>query len=114
MFKRDVIVLLAIILFPGVLGGGVALYYNIRAKITFDLVLEVPFWKVHLAAVAALKDLGLPLTKHEKDKLKAEVESQFADGKEVWIGIRESAGSSSLIEVRVGIFGDESRSKKNY
>ena len=42
----------------------------------------------------------------------AKIESQFADGKTVWIDIDAVRNNSSKITIRVGTFGDEARSRK--
>ena len=74
--------------------------------------LDVPFSKAHTATLAALKDLELPIKKDTKKGLKAKFESQYPDGKSVWVNIRAVTESSSKISVRVGIFGDKPRSQK--
>lgn len=111
-FKREAIVLVAILLSPMFIGVGASIWYGVRGNIIFDLQMDVPFSKLHPATLEALKILDLPIKKHEKDKLTAKIESQFADGQNVRIGIRAVTESSSQIEVRVGVLGDEFRSRK--
>lgn len=89
-------------------GAGAVLWAKGRMKEEFAM----PFSKVHTATLAALKDLDLPIKKDKKKALKAKIESQFPDGKFVWIGIRAITESSSKITVRVGTFGDKSKSQK--
>ncbi len=89
-------------------GAGAVLWTKGRMKEEFD----ISFSKVHTATLAALKDLDLPIKGDKKKGLKAKIESQFPDGKFVWIGIRAVTESSSKITVRVGVFGDKSRSQK--
>ncbi|MFB0507051.1 MAG: DUF3568 family protein [Thermodesulfobacteriota bacterium] len=89
-------------------GAGAALW----ARGRMEERLDVPLSKVHTATLAALKDLELPINKDKKEGLKARVESQFPDGKYVCIGIRAVTESSSRIMVRVGTFGDKSRTQK--
>jgi hypothetical protein len=89
-------------------GAGAVLWAKGRMAEKFDM----PLSKVHTATLAALKDLELPVKKDKKAGLKAKIESQFPDGKNVWIGIRAVTESSSKITVRVGTFGDKSRSQK--
>ena len=72
---------------------------------------SLPLTKVHQAALAALKELELPVKEEKKDKLTSEIKSQFADGKQIWIHIRSLAKSSTKIKIRVGIFGDKSRTQ---
>jgi hypothetical protein len=98
----------AVLIGVGAVGGaGAALWAKGRLKEKLD----VPLSQAHTATLAALKDLELPVKKDKKDK-KAKIESQFTDGKPVWIGIRAVTESSSKITVRVGVLGDLSRSQK--
>lgn len=89
-------------------GAGAALWY--RGKMEESL--DVPFSKAHAATIAALKDLKLPIKKDQKGGLKARIESQFPDGKYVWIKLRAVTDSSSKVTVRVGVFGDRSKSQE--
>lgn len=74
--------------------------------------LDAPVAQVHDAAVAALKDLGLPIKEDKTDKLSAHVESEFADGQHVWITIEAEGEAASKITIRVGMVGDEAKSRK--
>ena len=89
-------------------GAGAALW----ARGRMEEELDISFSKVHTATLTALKDLELPIKKDSKDKLTAKIESQFSDGKYVWISIYALTESSSKITVRVGGLGDLSRSQK--
>ncbi len=89
-------------------GAGAALWY--RGKMEENL--DAAFSKVHTATIAALKDLELPINKDQKKGLKARIESQFPEGKHVWISVRAVTESSSKVTVRVGAFGDKARSQK--
>ncbi len=66
--------------------------------------------KLEEATVAALKDLEMPVTKDQGDKLSATIESKTADDKDVWIHIESLTTSKSKISIRVGYLGDEVRS----
>ena len=99
----------AVLVGVGAAGGAGAVLW---AKGRMEERLDFPLSKVHTATVAALKHLELPIKKDEKGGLKAKIESQFPGGKNVWIGIRAVTESSSKIIVRVGVFGDKSRSQK--
>ncbi|NVM21588.1 MAG: DUF3568 family protein [Desulfobacterales bacterium] len=92
----------------GAAGAGGVMY--VRGKLQEKLAAPVP--KVHQATIAALKELELPVEKDKKDKLTAKIESQFADGKPIWIDIHSIAKSSTKITIRVGTFGDELRSNR--
>ena len=56
--------------------------------------------------------MGLPVLKKKGDQLTASLESEFADGKHVWIDIEARDESSSQIGIRVGLLGDEQRSRR--
>ena len=73
--------------------------------------LEAPVPRVHQATVAALKDLDLPILKEKGDKLSAHVETQFADDKYVWIAIEADGEEAAKITIRVGVIGDEAKSR---
>lgn len=111
-FKREAIVLVAILLSPMFIDVGASIWHGVRGNIIFDLQVDVPFSKLHPATLETLKNLDLPIKKDEKAKLTAKIDSQFADGKKVSLSIRAITESSSLIEVRVGVLGDEFRSRK--
>jgi hypothetical protein len=99
----------AVLVGVGAAGGAGAVLY-VKGKMVEEV--DIPFSKAHTAAVAALKDLELPIKKDTKKGLKGKVESQYPDGKFVWVNIRGVTESSSKISVRVGVFGDKAKSKK--
>ena len=99
----------AVLVGVGAVGGAGAVLWA-KGKMVEEL--DVPFSKAHTATLAALKDLEFPIKKDTKKGLKAKVESQYPDGKLVWVNIRAVTESSSKISVRVGTFGDKSRSQK--
>ena len=99
----------AVLVGVGAAGGDGAVLW---AKGKMGEELDVPFSTAHTATLAALKDLELPIKKDTKKGLKAKFESQYPDGKFVWVNIRAITESSSKISVRVGMFGDKSRSQK--
>jgi hypothetical protein len=71
-----------------------------------------PVTVVHTAATVGVKDLELPIREDRGDKLTAHLESEFADGKHVWIDLDSVADSRTQITIRVGVLGDEVRSRK--
>lgn len=93
----------------GVTGGAAGAVY-VMGKLQEELTLPVP--AVHKAAVVGVKDLGLPIVDDKGDKLTAHLESEFADGKHVWIDLDSVADFRTQITIRVGILGDEVRSRK--
>lgn len=66
---------------------------------------------VHSAALAALRDLKVPIVKDEHDQLNAKIESRFADNTTIWISIDAISNTSSKLTIRVGTFGEENRSR---
>jgi len=93
----------------GATGGAAGAVY-IMGKLQEELSQPVP--TVHKAATVGIKDLELPLLEDKGDKLTAHLESEFADGKHVWIDLDSVADSRTQITIRVGVLGDEVRSRK--
>ena len=91
-------------------GAGVAGATYVMGKLEDEFDAPVP--KVQRATVAALKSLGLPVDKERGDKLAAELESETADQKKVWVSITSLTSSRSKIVIRVGPLGDEVRSRQ--
>ena len=91
-------------------GAGVAGATYVMGKLEDEVDAPVP--KVQRATVAALKSLGLPVDKERGDKLAAELESETADQKKVWVSITSLTSSRSKIVIRVGLLGDEVRSRQ--
>lgn len=92
----------------GAAGAGAVVW--VKGKLEEEL--NVPLGKVHQASLAGLKELELPIKEDRKDMLSAEIESQFADGKDIWISIRSLAESTTKITIRVGVLGDQPRSER--
>ena len=68
--------------------------------------------KTHAATLASLRKLRLPVMVNKKDKLTAKVESEYADGKHVWIDLLYVTQSTTKVSIRVGTMGDEARSRE--
>ncbi len=119
MFKKVVtfIILLAFIpclcgcfvLLAGAAGGaGTAAWLS--NKLTREV--NAPFNKSIEAAKSALKSLKLQVEKETKKDNVAQIMSNYSDGKTIWIDIHNLTPKTSLIEVRVGIAGDEEAARK--
>lgn len=93
----------------GAAGGAAGAVY-IMGKLQEELNYPVPV--VHEAAVAAMKDLELRLSEDKADKLSAHMESEFSDGARVWIDLDSVSDSRCRLTIRVGLTGDEVRSRK--
>lgn len=100
----------AVVLFGAGAGAGVAGATYVMGKLEDEV--NAPVSKVQRAAVAALKSLELPIDKERGDKLAAELESETADQKKIWISITSLTSSRSKIVIRVGLMGDEVRSRQ--
>lgn len=91
----------------GAAGGGTALYFKGRLQENVSREMHA----VHDAAVRALESMGLPLNKEEKTVDSTSLESEYPDGTKVWISTKFLATNSTQVTIRVGILGDESRSR---
>lgn len=96
-------------LFVGAAGGAAGAVY-VMGKLTEELGYDVP--TVHGATLAALKELELKPSEDRVDKLSGHMESEFADRAHVWIDLDSIGDSRTQITVRVGLTGDEARSKR--
>ena len=93
----------------GAAGGAAGAVY-IMGKLTEELDHDVP--AVHEAVLAGLKELDLKVSEDRADKLSAHLESEFADRAHVWIDLESIGESRTKVTVRVGLTGDEVRSRK--
>ena len=90
--------------------SGVAGAVYVMGKLQEEL--NDPIAAVHEATLQGLRDLDLPVSEDRADKLAAHVESKLADGTTVWIDLESIADSRTRLTIRVGVVGDESRSRK--
>ena len=81
-------------------------------KLTDELSYEVPV--VHAATTQAMNDLELRLSEDRSDKLTAHMESEFADGTNIWIDAQSIAEGRTKLTIRVGVLGDEARARRVY
>ena len=93
----------------GAAGGAAGAVY-VMGKLTDEVNHPLPV--IHDAAVAAMKDLELNLSEDRVDKISAHMESAFSDGARVWIDMESVSDSRCRITIRVGLTGDEVRSRK--
>jgi len=94
------------LLLAGAAGGGAAaVYYEGNLQQTLSADLDT----CHVAAERALADLKLRATKNRADAVTAHLESEYADGKHVWVNM-EAVGKATQVTVRVGLLGDKERS----
>jgi hypothetical protein len=92
----------------GAAGAGGTIYVMGKLEDTINR----PVSKVYEASMKALKQLELPVFEHEKDSMSAKITSMFADDKKVWINIESVTSDTSKITIRVGMTGDEVKSRR--
>jgi hypothetical protein len=97
------------LLVVGAAGGAAATVY-IKGNLEDQFSQPVPM--VRDATRAALKDLGLPISQDHGDQVTAHLESEFSDGKHVWIDVDAQTDARTRVKIRVGELGDEMRSRK--
>jgi hypothetical protein len=93
----------------GAAGGAAGAVY-VMGRLQEHVNYSVPI--VHEATVQGLKDLDLPVNENRGDKLTAHVESESADGANIWIDLDSVNESRTKITIRVGVMGDEVRSRR--
>lgn len=91
-------------------GAGAAGTVYMMGKLEERVEASVP--NVQKATIAGLKDLNLPIHKNEGDKLSAQIESKTADEKTIWIKTNFVTELLSELTIRVGLTGDERRSRE--
>ena len=95
----------------GAAGGAAGAVY-VMGKLKDEVNHPVPV--VHEATVAAMNDLELKLSEDKVDKVSAHMESEFSDKAHVWIDLESVSDSRCRLTIRVGLSGDEVRSRKIY
>ncbi len=98
----------AALLLGGAAGAGSVVY--VKGQLKEDMNASVP--SVYAASISALKELNLPITEDKHDNLSAKVKSRFADGQDVWIDVEYLSVESSKLTIRVGVMGDERKSRQ--
>ena len=88
-------------------GAGTVVF--MRGRLKDKIEADVP--AVRLAARRGLESKGLDVTVDHGDAMTAGLESEFADGKHVWIDIKSISMTETEIVIRVGLTGDEHRSR---
>jgi RNase adaptor protein for sRNA GlmZ degradation len=90
--------------------GGVAGAVYVMGKLQEEL--NHPISMVHDATLQGLRDLDLPISEDKADKLAAHVEAKLADDTHVWVDLDSLGDARTKLTIRVGVAGDESRSRK--
>jgi Protein of unknown function (DUF3568) len=95
------------LLAAGAAGGAAGVIY-VKGNVREYLDYTVP--QVHVAAEKALTNEGLTLKVNKKDEDKVRIESEYADGKNIWVDIEPVTAEASYLTIRVGVAGDNQRS----
>lgn len=69
---------------------------------------------VHEATLKAIKELGLNVTKETKDALSAVIIVRDAQDKKITIKLRATTEKTTKLSIRVGLFGNETKSRLIY
>jgi hypothetical protein len=93
----------------GAAGGAAGAVY-VMGKLTEEVGYDVP--TVHEATRSALRDMELTLAEDRADRMSARMESEFADRVHVWITLESLEDTRTRITIRVGLTGDEGRSRR--
>lgn len=96
-------------LVAGAAGGTAGIVY-VNGQLKEEIDATVP--ALHQAAIAGVKELGLPVNEDKVDKLTAHVHSELSSDTKVWITIESLTDSRSRITIRVGVMGDEAKSRQ--
>jgi hypothetical protein len=89
-------------------GAGAVAYAN--GKLDSKTAGTVPV--VQQATVDALNDLNLRVTGQRGDAASGRVESRYSDGTNLTIDLKKSSSSVTDVGIRVGRFGDQTRSQQ--
>ena len=92
----------------GATGASTAIYFKGRLQENIGRDLHT----VHGATQQALNRLELPILKDEKQVSSVNLESNYPDGTHVWINLRYLSANTTRVTIRVGLVGDESRSRQ--
>lgn len=69
---------------------------------------------VYAATLKAADELGLKVTKESKDAMSAAIIARDAEDKKVTIKLKKTADNTTKLSIRIGIFGNERKSRLIY
>jgi len=105
--RKVVITALAMMLVVSCAGKRKGVYVSRSIDKTYDASLD----RVYDAAISALEALEIQITnKPEKDKLRANIDADLADGTSIKITMKARENHTD-ISIRVGVLGDEEASR---
>lgn len=90
-------------------GAGVATVTYIKGELqtTYPASLD----KTWDATLLALKDLDIKVIYTERDKINGNIEARRNDGTKIKISLTQEGTGTTLLKIRVGVFGDDSYSR---
>ncbi|WP_291318407.1 DUF3568 family protein [Desulfonatronospira sp.] len=91
----------------GAAGGGAAIYHKgwLREKVASDM------YNVHEATLKAMEVKNISLEEETEFTDRFRIRGKYMDGTNVWITVKHLTARSSQVNIRVGVLGDESRSR---
>jgi len=89
-------------------GAGAAIYYKGKLQQSFRATLP----HTYRAARKALKEMELPILTDRVDSTTGVLESEYADGKHVWVNLVREGPQYTKVTVRVSLLGDEPRARE--
>ena len=89
-------------------GAGTVAYVSGELKSTEDVSLD----KAWGASQAAMGDLGFAITERRKDVFNAELNARGVEVKKIRIALKKISDASTEVRIRVGVFGDEAKSRQ--
>lgn len=92
--------------------AGAGTYAYVTGKLTATL--DAPLQRAHSAGVKAVESLKFAGTSQQVDAFNGVVTALAADGSEVKIDLKRLTDKSTEVQIRVGTFGDKSRSVAIY
>ena len=98
--------------FPLVVGAAAGAGGVIWAKGELQETFKRNLVNVHDATIQSLKDLNILILSDRKDDLTAKLKAQLADGREIRISIEHLTKNSSKLSLRIGVLGDEAKSRE--
>ncbi|MFH2012177.1 MAG: DUF3568 family protein [Pseudomonadota bacterium] len=90
------------------LGAGGAIWY----KGNLETTLQATIIETRSATLKTLKDFNLPVVSEKNDNLVVIIDSEISDGTKIWIKLNSLNLSTTEVNIRVGILGDEARSNR--
>jgi len=89
--------------------AGAGGYAWVQGALTKEFM--VPAQDLQRATSRALDDLGVQVKDQKADRLSAQYNAVFAEGQKMSIVIEATTERSAKVRIRVGVFGDKTRSE---